>query len=90
MLSLARMGAAIVPPMPAFYNHPATVDDIVDHIVARICDQFAIDSTRARRWEGMHAAATTRPPALQRNQRRTSEGTSQSCCQAAPVTGGEV
>ncbi|MFE9411380.1 UbiX family flavin prenyltransferase [Streptomyces sp. NPDC006704] len=55
MLSLARMGAAIVPPMPAFYNHPATVDDIVDHIVARICDQFAIASTRARRWEGMSA-----------------------------------
>ncbi|MER7768754.1 non-oxidative hydroxyarylic acid decarboxylases subunit B [Kitasatospora sp. NPDC096140] len=68
MLALARMGAAIVPPMPAFYNHPATVDDVVDHIVARICDQFGIDSTRARRWEGMRAAATTRPTALRINQ----------------------
>ncbi|MFI5645452.1 non-oxidative hydroxyarylic acid decarboxylases subunit B [Kitasatospora sp. NPDC051705] len=68
MLALARMGAAIVPPMPAFYNHPATVDDVVDHIVARICDQFGIDSTRARRWEGMRAAATPRVPALQSNQ----------------------
>ncbi|MFD8786709.1 non-oxidative hydroxyarylic acid decarboxylases subunit B [Kitasatospora sp. NPDC059599] len=68
MLALARMGAAIVPPMPAFYNHPATVDDVVDHIVARICDQFGIDSTRARRWEGMRAAATTHPRALRTNQ----------------------
>ncbi|MFI8461353.1 non-oxidative hydroxyarylic acid decarboxylases subunit B [Kitasatospora sp. NPDC085464] len=68
MLTLARMGAAIVPPMPAFYNHPATVDDVVDHIVARICDQFGIDSTRARRWEGMRPAATTRPTALRINQ----------------------
>ncbi|MBU3062305.1 UbiX family flavin prenyltransferase [Nocardia sp. NEAU-G5] len=61
MLALARMGASIVPPMPAFYNHPATVDDIVDHIVARICDQFGIEASRARRWEGMRSAATHRP-----------------------------
>ncbi|MGW2369459.1 non-oxidative hydroxyarylic acid decarboxylases subunit B [Streptomyces sp. NPDC001667] len=56
MLALARMGAAVVPPMPAFYNHPATVDDIVDHIVARILDQFGIESTAARRWEGLRPA----------------------------------
>ena len=36
MLALARMGASIVPPMPAFYNQPASVGDIVDHIVTRI------------------------------------------------------
>ncbi len=42
MLKLARMGASIVPPMPAFYNHPQTVDDIVNHIVARVLDQFDI------------------------------------------------
>ncbi|MFB6849834.1 UbiX family flavin prenyltransferase [Streptomyces sp. NPDC056373] len=35
MLDLARKGARIVPPMPAFYNHPVSVDDIVDHITAR-------------------------------------------------------
>jgi len=58
MLALARMGAGIVPPMPAFYNHPATVDDMVDHIVARICDQFGLQATRARRWEGMRSAAS--------------------------------
>ncbi|OLZ64084.1 phenolic acid decarboxylase subunit B [Streptomyces sp. IMTB 2501] len=61
MLALARMGASIVPPMPAFYNHPATVDDIVDHIVARVLDQFRIESGAARRWQGMRHAAATRP-----------------------------
>ena len=58
MLALARMGASIVPPMPAFYNHPTTVDDVVDHIVARICDQFTLQPTRASRWEGMRSAAS--------------------------------
>ncbi|MBF9068980.1 non-oxidative hydroxyarylic acid decarboxylases subunit B [Streptacidiphilus fuscans] len=69
MLALARMGASIVPPMPAFYNHPATVDDIVDHIVARVLDQFDIKASRARRWEGMRSAATHRPTAQGRNVR---------------------
>ncbi|VED34179.1 4-hydroxybenzoate decarboxylase subunit B [Escherichia coli] len=36
MLALSRMGVAMVPPMPAFYNHPETVDDIVHHVVARV------------------------------------------------------
>jgi flavin prenyltransferase len=53
MLTLARMGARIVPPMPAFYNHPASVGDIVDHIVTRILDQFDIESPTARRWNGV-------------------------------------
>jgi 4-hydroxy-3-polyprenylbenzoate decarboxylase len=53
MLALARMGARIVPPMPAFYNLPASVDDIVSHIVTRILDQFGIESTSAKRWTGI-------------------------------------
>jgi 4-hydroxy-3-polyprenylbenzoate decarboxylase len=52
MLALARMGARIVPPMPAFYNRPASVDDIVAHVVTRILDQFDIESTTAKRWNG--------------------------------------
>ncbi|MFD6531760.1 non-oxidative hydroxyarylic acid decarboxylases subunit B [Streptomyces sp. NPDC060184] len=56
MLALARMGARIVPPMPAFYNHPRSVDDIVDHITARVLDQFDLPAPAARRWEGMRAA----------------------------------
>lgn len=52
MLKLARMGVIVMPPMPAFYNHPQTVDDIIDHIVARVLDQFSIAAPFAKRWEG--------------------------------------
>ncbi len=62
MLALTRMGARMVPPMPAFYNRPETVDDIVDHIVARVLDQFDLPAP-ARRWEGMRAARELRAPA---------------------------
>ncbi|MGW3521585.1 non-oxidative hydroxyarylic acid decarboxylases subunit B [Streptomyces hydrogenans] len=58
MLALARMGVRIVPPMPAFYNHPRDVDDIVEHIVARILDQLGLQAPFARRWSGMRAART--------------------------------
>ncbi|MFE3052515.1 non-oxidative hydroxyarylic acid decarboxylases subunit B [Nocardia sp. NPDC059239] len=56
MLALSRMGARIVPPMPAFYNQPETIDDIVDHIVTRILDQFDLDAPQARRWRGLDVA----------------------------------
>jgi 4-hydroxy-3-polyprenylbenzoate decarboxylase len=52
MLKLARMGATILPPMPAFYNQPQTIDDLVDHIVARVLDQFGIPADFAKRWDG--------------------------------------
>jgi flavin prenyltransferase len=52
LLKLARMGVCILPPMPAFYNRPASLDDMVDHIVARVLDQFGIDASFARRWDG--------------------------------------
>ncbi|MFE7609708.1 non-oxidative hydroxyarylic acid decarboxylases subunit B [Streptomyces celluloflavus] len=58
MLALARMGARMVPPMPAFYNHPRSVDDIVNHVTARVLDQFGLPFPAARRWEGMHSAWT--------------------------------
>jgi len=60
LLKLARMGVCILPPMPAFYNKPASLDDMVDHTVARVLDQFDIDAGYARRWDGvMHASKTT-------------------------------
>jgi flavin prenyltransferase len=56
MLALARMGVRIVPPMPAFYQHPSTVDEVVDHIAIRVLDQLDLPVPEARRWQGMHAA----------------------------------
>ncbi len=52
MLKLSRMGVTILPPMPAFYNHPQSLDDMVNHIVARVLDQFAITADFAKRWDG--------------------------------------
>jgi flavin prenyltransferase len=52
MLKLAKMGASIVPPMMAFYNHPENIEDMVDHIVMRVLDQFDITVDTVPRWEG--------------------------------------
>jgi 4-hydroxy-3-polyprenylbenzoate decarboxylase len=52
MLKLSRMGAVMLPPMPAFYNRPRTVDDIVDHTVSRVLDQFGLDAGGSERWSG--------------------------------------
>ncbi len=53
MLKLSQMGAVIMPPMPAFYNNPQTLDDMVNHIVSRTLDQFGLFSPVSRRWEGL-------------------------------------
>lgn len=52
MLALSRMGVVLVPPMPAFYNRPETIDDIVTHIAARVLDQFGLELPQAQRWTG--------------------------------------
>ena len=54
MLALSRLGVSMVPPMPAFYNHPAIIDDVIDHVVARVLDQFGISSPKANRWSGLN------------------------------------
>lgn len=53
MLKLARMGVVILPPMPAFYNHPQTIDDMVNHVAMRVVDQFDIHLDVMNRWDGM-------------------------------------
>jgi flavin prenyltransferase len=52
MLRLARMGVIILPPVPAFYNHPASIDDLVEHTVSRMLDHFGIASAQTARWTG--------------------------------------
>ncbi len=53
MLRLARMGVTILPPVPAFYNHPKDIDDIVNHVVGRVLDQFGIPVNVVKRWKGI-------------------------------------
>jgi len=50
MLRLAQAGAVIMPPNPAFYQHPKTVDDLIDFVVARVLDQLDIPQTLMPRW----------------------------------------
>jgi flavin prenyltransferase len=56
MLKLARMGVIILPPMPGFYNHPKSMEEMVDHLVMRILDQFGIHLDLAPRWDGEMSA----------------------------------
>jgi 4-hydroxy-3-polyprenylbenzoate decarboxylase len=53
----AQLGAIIAPPMPALYNRPETIDDIINHSVGRVLDLFDIDPGIIKRWAG----AKTRP-----------------------------
>lgn len=59
MLALTRAGALMLPPMPAFYNNPKTVDDIINHTVSRILDQFSLDNDITERWTGPRPSSTT-------------------------------
>jgi flavin prenyltransferase len=50
MTAVTEMGAIVMPPVPAFYTRPATVDDIVRHSVGRALDLFGIDNELVSRW----------------------------------------
>ena len=52
LLALAEIGAVILPPVPAFYHRPRTLDDIVNHTVGRILDRFGIDHGLVPEWRG--------------------------------------
>jgi 4-hydroxy-3-polyprenylbenzoate decarboxylase len=59
MLTLTRMGVVIAPPVPAFYSHPQTIDEMVNYTAARLLDQFGVHGDMAR-WPGLNPAM---PPA---------------------------
>jgi 4-hydroxy-3-polyprenylbenzoate decarboxylase len=52
MAQLADIGAIVAPIVPAFYNRPKTIDDIINHTVGRLLDLFGIDNTAVKRWQG--------------------------------------
>jgi 4-hydroxy-3-polyprenylbenzoate decarboxylase len=62
MLALAEMGAVILPPMPAFYPRPRSVDDLVDHTVGRVLDRVGIAHDLVAEWTGTGKARRPRGP----------------------------
>lgn len=52
MQNLTEIGAIILPPMPAFYTHPRTIEDIVDYTVGKMLDLFNIEHNLFQRWSG--------------------------------------
>tara|TARA_S200000501_G_scaffold366346_1_gene400968 strand:+ start:863 stop:1306 length:444 start_codon:yes stop_codon:yes gene_type:complete len=52
LLRASRLGALICPPVPAFYNKPSSIQDIVDHTVIRLLDLYDIDVPGLVRWKG--------------------------------------
>ena len=52
LTTLAEIGAVVAPIVPAFYNKPKTVDDIINHTVGRLLDFFDIETKLVKRWEG--------------------------------------
>jgi len=59
LLKACQLGAIIAPPMPALYNKPKTIDDLINHSVGRILDLFDIDSGIVKRWQGFAAQSSS-------------------------------
>ena len=53
MLRVARIGVTIFPPVPAFYNNPVTLDEIINHSITRVLDLFDIETNLIQRWGGL-------------------------------------
>jgi flavin prenyltransferase len=56
MTAVTEMGAVVFPPVPAFYSKPASIDEMVDHTVARVVDLLALGPSLAPTWEGLGAS----------------------------------
>jgi len=52
LTALAEMGAVILPPMPAFYNRPKQIEDLVDHTLARVLDRLGLPQHLVTEWQG--------------------------------------
>jgi 4-hydroxy-3-polyprenylbenzoate decarboxylase len=53
MERIAMAGAIVVPAMPAFYQHPETLDDIINHLVGKVLDLLGFENNLFSRWEGL-------------------------------------
>lgn len=57
MVAVSEMGAIVFPPVPAFYAKPKSIDEMIEHTVARVLDLFGFRSPALRRWQGMKGPA---------------------------------
>ena len=57
MVQVTRAGAVVLPAMPGWYHTPRRLDDLVDFIVGRICDQLGIVNSKITRWGSEEAVA---------------------------------
>lgn len=62
MVACTEMGAAIFPPVPAFYARPTGLNDIVDHSCMRVLDLFGIHRNAERRWQGLTSGGAVAAP----------------------------
>ena len=53
MVAVTEMGGIVMPPVPAFYQRPTTIDQLVDDTVVRVLDLIGLDTPNAKRWPGM-------------------------------------
>jgi 4-hydroxy-3-polyprenylbenzoate decarboxylase len=60
MRQASRMGTILLPPVPAFYFHPKTMDDLINHTVGKVLDLFGIDHHLFNRWGSNHVKRTLR------------------------------
>ena len=49
---LAKLGVHVIPPVPSFYDHPQTIQDVIDHQSMKVMDALKIDNEIGRRWNG--------------------------------------
>lgn len=64
MTALTEMGAIIAPPIPAFYNKPSTIEDLVDSSVDRVLDLIGVPDLATRRWSGPDFSTPAAAPQL--------------------------
>lgn len=57
MTALTEMGAIIMPPVPAFYSHPKSIDEMVCHSLGRALDLFGIETGTVKRWDGLKSGS---------------------------------
>lgn len=57
MTAVTEMGGVVFPPLPAFYNRPASIDEMVDDTVARVLDMFSLGPAQAAAWPGLRGEA---------------------------------